>query len=62
VTGCSLAYCITVQTVDLGMEVDGYVLLNVNYNFSPLDYCFALWLEVKSSDNPYVDIIVSALP
>jgi len=42
--------------------MDGYVLLNVNYNFKPLDYCFALWLEVKSSDNRYVDIIASAVP
>ena len=40
----------------LGVEMDGYVFLNVNYNFSPLDYCFELWLEVKSSDNLYVDI------
>jgi hypothetical protein len=62
VTGYSLAYCFTVQIVGLGVEMDGYVLLNINYNFSHLDYCFAFWLSVKSSDNPYVDIIVSAVP
>lgn len=61
-TGYSLAYCITVQTAVLGVEMDGYVSLNFNYNFKPLDYCFALWLEVKSSDNLYVDITVSAVP
>jgi len=44
------------------MEMDGYVLLNVNYNFKPLDYCFAVWLEVKSSDKLYVDITVSVVP
>jgi hypothetical protein len=60
VTGYLLAYCITVQTVDLGVEMDGYVLLNVSYKSSPLYYCFAFWLEGKSSDNPYVEIIVYA--
>ena len=62
VTGYSLAYCITVQTEDLGVVMGGYALLNVNYNFKPLDYCFVLWLEVKSSDNLYVYIILSAMP
>lgn len=61
-TGYSLVYCITVQTAVLGVEVDIYVLLNLNYNFKPMDYCFPLWLEVNSSDILYVDITMSAVP